>query len=768
MLAKGETSLSRKNKLVTLDADLVITGGGMSGCCGAITAARTGIKVVLVQDRPVLGGNASSEVRLWILGATSHMGNNNRWAREGGVIDEVLIENLYRNKEGNPLILDTILLEKVTNEPNITLLLNTSVFEVHKSDNRNVQSLRAFCSQNSIEYLLNAPVFCDASGDGIVSFLAGASFRMGAESKNEFGELLAPDEGYGELLGHSIYFYSKRTDRPVKYIPPAFALKDIKQIPRYKALNPQDDGCRLWWIEYGGRRDTVHDTELIKWELWRIVYGVWDYIKNSGEFKDVDNLTLEWVGTIPGKRESRRFDGLYMLTQQDVITQRKFDDTVAFGGWALDLHPADGVYSELPSCNQWHSKGVYQIPYRCYVSKDIDNLFYAGRIISVSHVAFGSSRVMATCALGAQAVAMAASLCIKNKLLPKDLLLPTWMKRLQNELNVRGQSIPGIPFQREEGDLMNSAQLSASSTSALSEIPFNGSWVRLDIGTGQLLPLKKNICYGFKIQANAIKDTILNVELRVSSRPSNYTPDQLVEEQRIPLKQGKQVIEIAFKEPVSEDQYGFLLFLPNAEVEIQCSRQRYTGILSVFNGKNKAVSNNGYQEAPENSGIDAFEFWCPRRRPEGQNIAMAIAPALEPYEVSNLKNGYTRPYLQTNAWAADLRDKQPTLVLRWPQKQTISALVLHFDTDFDHPLESSLMGHPEDVIPFCVRKYKIFDDAGKFLAGKDENYQAINRIVFDEPIKTSSLKIKLEHPSEEVPAALFEIQCMEDGKGKLS
>src|SRR5205823_12707042 len=140
-------------------------GGGMAGTCCAITAARAGIKVVLAQDRPVLGGNASSEVRLWILGATSHMGNNNRWAREGGVIDELLVENTFRNPEGNPLLLDALLLEKVVAEPNITLLLNTAVFEVHKSDADTIRCLRAFCSQNSTVYELIAPLFCDASGD---------------------------------------------------------------------------------------------------------------------------------------------------------------------------------------------------------------------------------------------------------------------------------------------------------------------------------------------------------------------------------------------------------------------------------------------------------------------------------------------------------------------------------------------------------------------------------------------------------------------------
>src|SRR6201996_9506425 len=123
-MIKSQNSEGRSFPLVKLQADLVITGGGLSGVCCAITAAREGLRVILIQDRPVLGGNGSSEVRLWVLGATSHMGNNNRWAREGGVIDEILVENVWRNPEGNPVILDSVILEKVRNEKNITLLLN--------------------------------------------------------------------------------------------------------------------------------------------------------------------------------------------------------------------------------------------------------------------------------------------------------------------------------------------------------------------------------------------------------------------------------------------------------------------------------------------------------------------------------------------------------------------------------------------------------------------------------------------------------------------
>ncbi|APZ45555.1 FAD-binding dehydrogenase [Polaribacter reichenbachii] len=748
----------RKSKEITISTDLVVIGGGTAGVCAAITAARKGIKVTLVQDRPILGGNASSEVRLWILGATSHMGNNNRWSREGGVMDEILVENLYRNKEGNAVIFDTVLLEKVLNEENITLLLNTAVYDVYKSNDTKIESVKAFNAQNSTEYNIKAPLFCDASGDGIVAFKAGASFRMGAESKEEFGELFAPDKSYGELLGHSMYFYSKETDKPVKYIPPAYALKDITTVPRYKSIGKDDKGCRFWWFEYGGRHDTIHETEEIKYELWKVIYGVWDYIKNSGEFEGVENMTLEWVATVPGKRESRRFEGLYMMKQQDVIEQTKFDDAIAFGGWAIDLHPADGVYSELSGCTQWHSKGVYDIPYRSFVSKDIDNLFLAGRIISATHVAFGSTRVMATTGFCAQAVGMAAAICIENDLNPAEILENGKIKELQNELNIIGQSILNVPIQKAS-NLINSADVKASSSLSLSEIPFDGDWFQLSISSAQMLPLKANQNYSFKVKVKATEATTLKVELRTSEKAENYTPEVIIETQAFDLQKGQQFIEVSFSKRLEKNQYGFVTFLSNENVSIKTSNKRFTGILSVFNGVNKAVSNNGKQTPPENIGVDTFEFWTPHRRPKGQNIAMEISPAIDDFSSENLGNGFVRPYIKSNAWVADLKDEKPTVKVVWDKEKELSEIKLFLDSDYDHPLESTLMGHPEEVVPFMIQNYVIKNLEGEILFTKQGNYQTINQFKFDEKTKLKGLIFEFDHPSENVPASIFEIYC---------
>lgn len=745
----------RKLREVIHSADLVIVGGGMSGVCCAITAAREGLKVVLVQDRPVLGGNASSEVRLWILGATSHMGNNNRWAREGGVIDEILLENVYRNKEGNPLILDTILLEKIRLEENITLLLNTAVYEIEKKSDREIKAVKAFCSQNATQYRLEAPLFCDASGDGILAFLSGASFRMGAESPEEFDEGFAPDlEDYGELLGHSLYFYTKNAGRPVKFHAPSYALKNAGDLPRIRNYQLMDHGCRLWWVEYGGRMDTVHQSEEIKWELWKVVYGIFDHIKNSGEFPEAENLTLEWVGTIPGKRESRRFMGDYILSQKDVVEQREYEDAVAIGGWSLDLHPADGVYSEKMGCNQWHSKGAYQIPYRCYYSKDISNLFLAGRIISASHVAFGSSRVMATCAHGAQAVGMAASLCKIYQIKPAQIYQQNKIKELQNKLNLRGQSIPDTPLEAEE-NLLHRARIEASSTLNIHEIPFDGPWMSLKHGAAQMLPLQAGQEYQFRVLVNAEEATELSCELRVSSKVKNYTPDLTLSSKTISLHKGEQYLDIHFDKTLKEDQYAFVTFLKHEHIQLKGSRQRLSGVLSVFNHGNKAVSNTGKQEPPEALGIDSFEFWTPIRRPEGHNIGMQINPGLEAYGTDLMMNGFTRPCIRTNAWVAHPLDTHPSLQLQWSEPQQIQNIQLHFDTDFDHPLESSLMGHPEHVMPFCVREYLIKDETGKVIHHEKDNHQTINKIKLEQAIQTKRLKIELLHPSADVPAGLF-------------
>jgi hypothetical protein len=760
---REDAARSRELNSEAIACDLVVVGGGLAGICCAITAARAGLRVTLVQDRPVLGGNASSEVRLWALGATAHMGNNNRWAREGGVVGEILVENLYRNPEGNPLIMDTLLLEMVVREPNIRLLLNTAVYIVEKRDADTIASVGAFCSQNSTAYTLRAPLFVDASGDGIVGFLSGAAFRMGAETEDEFGEKLAPTEDYGHLLGHSIYFYSKDTGKAVRFVPPSFALDDITRIPRFRSFNSREYGCRLWWIEYGGRLDTVHETETIKWELWKVVYGVWNHIKNSGAFPEAETLTLEWVGHIPGKRESRRFEGDYMLRQQDVIEQRVHPDAVSHGGWALDLHPADGIYSEKPGCNQWHSRGVYQIPYRMLYSRNLSNLFIVGRIMSASHVAFGSTRVMLTGAQAAQAAGMAAALCVRHDLPPAAIAQAPYIGLLQRELLKGGQYIPGVRLD-DPDDLIQQAHLRASSELSLSSLPDDGPRLPLEYSWAQMLPLAAGQALpAVTLMVDVTEATTLRFELRASREAHNHTPDRLLASDEVTLEPGdNQRVTFAPQVTAEEARYVFVCVMRNPAVRVHTSNQRVTGILAVANAQNPAVSNFGAQRPEGNIGVEAFEFWVPMRRPGGHNFAFSLSQPLEAFGVANVRNGFGRPTVAPNAWVSELGDRHPCLEAGWSEPQTIRTITLEFDTDFDHPMETVLMGHPERTVPFCVQHYRVSDGNGRILAEAEENHRSQVTIALADPITTDTIRVEIPTLHDTAPAALFALRCYAD------
>ena len=759
-IALPETA--RPLRTETLSCDFAVIGGGLAGVCAAISAARRGLRVVLVQDRPVLGGNASSEVRLWTLGATAHMGAPQRWAREGGLIDEILLENFHRNREGNALFFDAVLLDKVVSEPNITLLLNTAALEVEKSDADTISAVNAFCSQNSTRYEIRAPLFCDASGDGIVGFLAGAAFRMGAESREEFGEKFAPNREYGELLGHSIYFYTKDTGREVRYLPPSFALQNVpEKIPRFRRFNTRDHGCQLWWIEYGGRLDTVHDTEKIKWELWRVCYGVWDYIKNSGEFPDAKNLTLEWIGHIPGKRESRRFEGDVWVKQQDVIEQKQWHDAVAFGGWALDLHPADGVYSEKSGCTHWRMRGLYGIPYRALYSKNLKNLFLGGRTMSVTHAAYGSTRVMATLAHCAQAIGAAAFLCQEHGISPREV--GEYIEDLQRDLWRNGQHIPEISF-RDADDLAQTATISASSELVLSRLESNEKTTPLCDARGMILPLEKGRAPRVTLLADAEKDTEIELSLRVSGKAHNHDFNEILDRKIVPIKAGKKVpVVFDFEAPIESARYGLFVVWSNPDVALHQTDTRLSGVLGVrfayrqdpFRGgdaRGKSVETSDESDI----GVEVFDVYLPQRRPEGHNFALEIEPPLRAFAPENLRNGVQRPTNASNAFLADFADKSPQIRFSWPQKQRISRVELFFDTDFDHPVESVLMGHPESKMPFCAKHFRL-KHGETVLFERDGNFQSHVSAQFPS-VETDELVLEIVESWGDVPRGLFEVR----------
>lgn len=403
------------------NTDLCVIGGGLSGLCAAVSAARHGIKVTLIQERPMLGGNASSEIRMWVCGAH---GKNNR---ETGLIEELMLENLYRNPDRNYSVWDGIMYEMAAYQPGLELILNCSVNSCEMDGNR-VVSVTGWQMTTESYHKVTAGYFADCSGDSVLAPLTGAEYRMGREGRGEFDEDIAPEKPDRKTMGMSCMIQAREETRPSAFIPPVWAHKYTKEdLLPYRVPDMSDPMENFWYMEIGGTTDCIADTEKNRDELLRIAYGIWDYIKNDPENVEKNkNWRLDWVGILPGKRESRRYVGDYVMTQKDVLAEGHFDDLVAYGGWTMDDHNPLGFEThERP--NIFHpAPSPYGIPYRCLYSKNIENLFFAGRNISVTHTAMSSTRVMATCALLGQAVGTAASIAVKYGLSPRGV----WQERI--------------------------------------------------------------------------------------------------------------------------------------------------------------------------------------------------------------------------------------------------------------------------------------------------------------------------------------------------
>ena len=407
----------------------------------AIAAAREGVKVVLMHERPVLGGNASSEIRMWISGAA---GENNR---ETGILEEIALENFYRNPTKSYAIWDTVLYDFVIREENITLLLNCTCMdaEIEQGEfaygrDRKIKSVTGYQMTTQCFYEVEASYFCDSSGDSIIAPLCGADFRIGRESKEEFNEDTIVEKGDTMTMGMSCLIQGRETLNDIKYIPPEWSAKLTDEHFARKRPNIASETENFWYLELGGDRDSIEDTEKVRDELVSLAAGTWDYIKNSGNY-DSAKWDLDFFGFLPGKRESRRMCGEYIITQRDISDGKVFEDEIAYGGWPLDDHFPGGFYAKGAPNVHIPTPAPYSLPYRALYSKNIDNLFFAGRNISMTHMAMSSIRVMATCALLGEAVGKAAYLAIRNKGTPHDVYLNN-LSELQELLMIEGCFLP--------------------------------------------------------------------------------------------------------------------------------------------------------------------------------------------------------------------------------------------------------------------------------------------------------------------------------------
>ena len=434
-------------KSINHTCDLCVVGGGLSGTIAALSAARHGLKVVLIQDRPMLGGNCSSEIRMWVRGARGY------WNRETGILAEFEEENIYRNPTLAPTLWDSVLFGKVKENKNITLLLNASCLNA-KCENNKIESVTAWQLTTYTWHNVKAKYFADCSGDSVLAPLCGAKHRIGREGNAEFNETIGPVISDSKTMGMSLLLQARETDHPVNFTPPEWANvyetdEDIdikKSSVKYSETRSHEigtSGCNLWWMELGGDTEAISNTEETRDELLKVAFGIWDHIKNKGSH-GYDNWELEWIGFLPGKRESVRYIGEHILTQNDILSGGQFDDAVAYGGWPMDDHNPKGFKANSidDKASVMHpAPSPYGIPYRCLYSVNIENLFFAGRNISATHAAMSSTRVMATCSLLGQALGTAASICFKNNLKPKDLK-DSYITLLQNTLMDDGVFIP--------------------------------------------------------------------------------------------------------------------------------------------------------------------------------------------------------------------------------------------------------------------------------------------------------------------------------------
>jgi hypothetical protein len=442
-----------------LQTDVCVAGGGMAGVCAALSAARNGSRVVLIQDRSRLGGNASSEIKMHIVGADQH-GARAGW-REGGLIEEIRVEDAVQNPHRAWELFDLMLYDKVISEPNITLLLDTSVFRAHTTDDR-ISSIEARCDKTERIYVIEAHVYCDCTGDSRLALESGAEFRRGREGQDEYGESLAEKEGDMSSQGSSILFTARKHNKPMPYKAPKWARKVTKEMLKHRGVGGGSYEYGFWWIELGGDGDTIDENEQIRFELLAVVLGVWDYIKNSGDKKDSANWALETVGMIPGKRESRRIYGDHVQTQTDLESGWNLrDDGVSIGGWAFDEHPPGGFNDfDTPPFRSVKMKDPYNIGLEALYSRNVANLMMAGRNISNSHVAFTSTRVMATCACTGQAVGTAAHLAAANSVTPRQVR-QDHMGELQQLLLKQDQTIRNVVNQ-DSDDLARKATADSS------------------------------------------------------------------------------------------------------------------------------------------------------------------------------------------------------------------------------------------------------------------------------------------------------------------
>lgn len=707
---------------------LAVIGGGPAGVCAALSAARRGIRTILVTDRPVLGGNSSSEIRVWTRGAA---GAGNLWGEEMGIWGEQKLENLYRNPEASPVFWDDILLDAVLKEENLQLLLNTEIFSVTADENGTVSCVRGIQQGSEQQLELEARMFIDATGDGTIGAKAGVPFEMG-DSRHE-------------TLGNSILYYTRKADHPVPFIPPDYAY-DMAHIEKIlgcggRIINEKMSGSDCWWFEYGGLLDTIRDAQDIALELRRLVLGVWNYVKNSGKF-DADCYTLDWIGAIPGKRESRRMKTAYCLSERDILTRKTFPDGGFYGGWYVDVHPSGGMYdSGEENCVQM-PVNVYQIPLRCLYNPGFANLLFAGRIIGVERSVFFSSRVMNTCALSGQAAGTLAAKCLKIGKAPAELNAEE-TEDIRRTLVRDDMFLPGAAIDDPE-DLAKRAAVSVSSVHNGHSGERTG-WLSLKDGGFLSFPAVRG--QSLRIEINAARPVTLRARCTAAKLPNRLNLGAGTLPRQWELREGTQTIET---EIADENTFCVWEFEPAPDVELAvCARTR-VGFLC------------GQSGAPELYEPCAWYS--------------AGAPL---YEGGHLISGENRPWGGANAWIAAPEDAGPWAELRWQEPVEVREVRLYFDPDLAMELPSSHASHwekshlfagrtgmPPQLVRELVLTAELETGEKLRLAELHEQHQRLVTLCLPQKLCLRALRVELRRTWGGLPPAVYKISVFKSSRQK--
>ena len=716
-------------------ADVAVIGGGPGGVCAAISAARLGLSVVLAGNRPVLGGNSSSEIRVWTRGA---VGAGNLFAEEMGVWGLLKLQNLYKNPEANPVFWDEILLDNVLQQKNLQLYLNTDITDIFL-ENGIVTAVTGHQQGTEKALRIEAAFFIDATGDGTLGAKAGVPYYMG--NQRMFGETGSKAEA-PSLLGSSILYYTRREDHPVPFVPPAYAydIEEIEQILDHggRVVSEKLSGSDCWWFEYGGHSDTIAHSQDIGIELKRLVMGVWNYIKNSGKF-DADCYTLDWIGSLPGKRESRRMETEYLLQERDILEGSQFPDAAFYGGWYMDFHPAGGIRdSDEANCIQI-PVNVYQIPLRCLYRQEVKNLLFAGRDIGTERGAFVSSRVMNTCALSGQAAATLAWACIRHQR-PPNALAPEQIRVIQQTLLREDMLIPGVAAQDAE-DLIPTGTLQASSVHS-GEATFSGESMVLKQGGFVVFPGLA----GKELQLSIRSEGTATLKWTLSSTmlPSRLREGRREGDGQWQLHSGENQVSLTVPETCG-GRFCTLTFAPAAGVSLLLAKDDRTGFVC------------GHRDDPRyRAPMAAY------RSREGEAI----------YGPTNVSIGYSRPWGTVNQWNAAPEDNAPWLECRWNQEKVLRKIILYFDPELSMEIPSSRTAHWEKSHLFVARagmppqlvkafRLQILDRDGRWetVWQQENNFQRMVGVTMPDAVTTTALRVLLDETWGGRSPAVYELRA---------